>query len=239
MCRIGGGVILSACAIAALIYAEGHIKPVGSNLELPAETRTIALTFDDGPRAETTEALLEGLAARDAKATFFVVGEQIAGNEALIARMAEDGHQIGSHTYSHIAIEGTSDETVLQEISKNEVLLEHIVGAREFWLRPPYGLIEKEQQALVETPMVYWSIDPEDWKYRDTAHIAEHVCSRAKDGDIVLLHDFYPTSVAAALEIVDRLQAEGYRFVTVEELLRLHGTQPQAGRLYIDAKSYR
>ena len=88
---------------------------------------------------------------------------------------------------------------------------------------------------LVKTPMVYWSVDPEDWKVLDADKVSEHVCSHVQDGDIILLHDFYPTSVEAALRIVDRLQEEGYEFVTVEELLRLNGTKAEAGKLYRNA----
>ena len=103
-------------------------------------------------------------------------------------------------------------------------MLTDILGEGEYWLRPPYGTISAREKALVQTPMVYWSVDPEDWKILDTAKVVEHVCSHVQNGDIILLHDFYPTSVEAALQIADRLTAEGYTFVTVQELLQLNGT---------------
>ena len=194
-----------------------------------------ALTFDDGPRADTTSVLLAGLDERDAKATFFLIGQQIEGNEELIEWMACSGHQIGNHTYSHQKLQGCDRDTLLQEINKTEVVLSHILGPGEYWLRPPYGLIDPAEKALVKTPMVHWSVDPEDWKVLDTDRVVEHVCSHVQDGDIILLHDFYPTSVEAALQIVDRLRGEGYEFVTVRELLTIKGTAAEAGKMYRNA----
>lgn len=192
----------------------------------------VALTFDDGPRASTTGPLLSGLAERGVTATFFVIGQQIPGNEDLLRRMKADGHQIGNHTYSHVSLLTTARNAVVEEIQKTEVLLQAALGEGEWWLRPPYGLIDHQRAGLVKTPMIYWTVDPEDWKVLDAAKVVEQVCSRVKPGDIVLLHDFYPTSVDAALEIVDRLQGKGYTFVTVEELFRIQGVTPQTGTLY-------
>lgn len=217
--------------------AENAVKTAGEAEVSAEETapKYIALTFDDGPRADTTAVLLEGLEQRGAKATFFLIGEQIEGNEWLVRWMAEDGHQIGNHTFSHTKLQGSLKDTIVTEINKTEVLLNNILGEGEYWLRPPYGLIDEQEKKLVQTPMVYWSVDPEDWKLLDTDKVVAYVVSHVKDGDIVLLHDFYPTSVQAALQIVDQLQAQGYEFVTVEELMRLKGTTPEAGKLYSNA----
>lgn len=197
-------------------------------------TKYVALTFDDGPRKETTEVLLDGLRERGVQVTFFVIGTQIGcvGNEDLLLRMKEEGHQVGNHTYSHVRLQTARRETILEEIQKNEVILQEILGQGEYWLRPPYGMIGKKQTDLVKTPMIYWSLDPEDWKLLDAGKVADLVVERVQDGDIVLLHDFYPSSVEAALQIIDRLQPEGYVFVTVEELFRIKGVTPEAGVLY-------
>jgi len=200
--------------------------------ELVEEPKYVALTFDDGPRSDTTGMLLNGLLERGAAATFFVIGEQVRGNEELLQRMAAEGHQIGNHTYSHVRLLTEEKNTIIEEIQKTEVILKNLLGEREFWLRPPYGLIDKQRAALVKTPMVYWTLDPEDWKVLDTNKVVERVVGAVQPGDIILLHDFYPTSVDAALEIVDKLQAEGYTFVTVEELFRIENVTPQAGVLY-------
>ena len=100
----------------------------------------VALTFDDGPRASTTGPLLSGLAERGVTATFFVIGQQIPGNEDLLRRMKADGHQIGNHTYSHVSLLTTARNAVVEEIQKTEVLLQAALGEGEWWLRPPTAL---------------------------------------------------------------------------------------------------
>lgn len=232
---------LAAAALALVLPLSGCGPAVETDAaaELPEGQKLIALTFDDGPRRSTTTRLLDGLAERGVVATFFVIGRQVEGNEDLICRMAADGHQIGNHTYSHVALQDLDPDAVVEEIQKTEVVLEHLVGEREFWLRPPYGLIDSSRAALVDTPMVYWTVDPEDWRILDSDRVAEAVVSKVESGDVVLLHDFYPTSVEAALEIVDRLAAEGYTFVTVEQLFRINGVAPQAGVLYASPEKTR
>jgi len=200
--------------------------------ELIGEPKYVALTFDDGPRAGTTDRLLDGLSERGAAATFFVIGEQVQNNAGLLRRVAKEGHQIGNHTYSHVRLLKMDKDAIVEEVHKTEVSLEALVGPGEFWLRPPYGCIDAGRAALIHTPMIYWSVDPQDWKLLDCAQVVEAVVGTVKPGDIILLHDFYPTSVDAALEIVDRLQKDGYTFVTVEELFRIQGVKPQAGTLY-------
>ena len=170
---------------------------------IPECQKYIALTFDDGPRKGTTDRLLDGLRERGASATFFLVGEEAAANLELVKRMKAEGHQIGNHTWSHVR-----QETVQQEIKKTEALLIEVLGPGEYWLRPPYGLISPGTEKEIKTPMVKWSVDPRDWESRDTAKVVQAVLKDAKPNSIVLLHDIYPTSVDAALKIVDTLQKE-------------------------------
>ena len=219
--------VLTACGPSETVSGPAHIPAVQAE-----DTKYVALTFDDGPRADTTSRLLDGLLERDAAATFFIIGEQIPGNEALLQRMKEEGHQLGNHTYTHARLLKAEKDAVVEEIHKTEVLLQEITGEGSFWLRPPYGQIDSQRAALIKTPMLYWSVDPQDWKLLDKNKVVSEVLESVQPGDIVLLHDFYPTSVDAALEIIDRLQEEGYVFVTVEELFRIQGVEPQAGTLY-------
>ena len=200
--------------------------------ELSAETKYIALTFDDGPRAGTTDRLLDGLKERGASVTFFVVGERIEENKDLLLRMQAEGHQIGNHTWSHVRLQGAGEKTICQEVSRTQEALEALLGPGEYWLRPPYGKMDVQERKLVPVPMVQWSIDPRDWELKDTEKVVQAVLKDAKPTAIILLHDIDPTSVDAALKIVDALQKEGYWFVTVKELLALNGIQAQPGVLY-------
>ena len=144
--------VLTGCAPAHMVSAEIPMEILGeldeaTRQELTEEPKYVALTFDDGPRADTTGRLLDGLLERDAAATFFVIGEQIPGNEDLLRRMTAEGHQIGNHTYSHVRLLDADRNSAVEEIHKTEVLLKEVVGDGDFWLRPPYGLIDRQRAA--------------------------------------------------------------------------------------------
>ena len=203
----------------------------------PGQTETpskyVALTFDDGPRRSTTARLLDGLQERGTSATFFLIGQQIPGNEDLVRRMAAEGHQVGNHTYGHVKLAGADSQTILTEISKTDALLREVLEEDEsYWLRPPYGLVDAQSAALVKVPMIRWSVDPEDWKVLNADKEVASVLKQVQPGDIILMHDFYPASVDAALRIIDQLQAQGYTFVTVKELFALYGTEILPGGIY-------
>ncbi|MCI9375771.1 MAG: polysaccharide deacetylase family protein [Oscillibacter sp.] len=206
--------------------------PVAGPAEMAEDIKYVALTFDDGPRKGTTDRLLNGLRDRDASATFFLVGEQIEANQELVARMRDEGHQIGNHTWSHQRLADASPALISQEVGRTEEILESLLGGGEYWLRPPYGLVSPGSEDLITVPMVKWSVDPRDWESRDTEKVVQAVLQDVRPNSIILLHDIYPTSVDAALRIVDVLAEKGYWFVTVEELLLLNGIAPQAGAMY-------
>lgn len=233
-------VICVLLLLPVLLYApQRQAVSAGGTAEITGDLKYVALTFDDGPRADTTALLLNGLRARGANATFFLIGEQIPGNEALVRRMAAQGHQVGNHSYSHVILEKAADNAIVEEIQKTQVLLEEILGPGDYWLRPPYGMVDRKRIDLIRTPMIFWSLDPEDWKVLDSGQVVERVLSQIQPGDIILLHDFYPTSVEAALQIIDALQPQGYAFVTVEALFQIYGTTPLLGELYCTATTIR
>ena len=192
----------------------------------------VAITFDDGPKQGTTDVLLDGLALREVPATFFLIGSQIPGNEDLVARMAAEGHQIGIHTFDHVKVTGLTREEFDQQIGKTRTLVAEVAGPGDSWLRPPYGLVNDRELSWADGPLILWSVDPEDWKDRNTQRIKSAVLERVKDGDIILLHDIYGSSVQAALDIVDGLKERGYSFVTVEQLMAARGVSPEAGAKY-------
>lgn len=194
--------------------------------------KLVALTFDDGPRSTTTGRLLEGLALREVPATFFLVGERIAGNEALIREMAEAGHQIGIHTYSHVRVTDLSQQEFALQMERTRALLMDILGSGTFWLRPPYGTVDEAVEQWADGPLILWSVDPRDWEDRNTDRIVAAVVDQVKDGDIILMHDIYDSSVDAALRIVDCLQEKGYYFVTVEQLMSQRQVEPERGAVY-------
>ena len=221
---------LALCVLLGRLEEPALTADAGA--ELTAETKYVALTFDDGPKRGTTDVLLDGLRERGVSATFFLIGSQIAANRDLVARMAAEGHQVGNHTWSHKSLQEAKGEAFQEEIRRVEEALEEILGKDGAWLRPPYGQITAAQMAQVDVPLVKWSVDPRDWESRNTAQVVQAVLETVEPGSIILLHDIYPTSVEAALVLVDRLQEQGYVFVTVEELLLRGGIEPQPGVMY-------
>ena len=192
----------------------------------------VALTFDDGPRASTTPVLLDGLAQRGVHATFFVIGENVEGNELLLQRIEGEGHQIGLHTYHHKVLADLNASDFYAEVDSLRQTLTALLGREDFMLRPPYGMMNAATQARAAAPIILWSVDPEDWSDHDTARQVAVIADKAQDGDIILLHDIYPASVETALQVVDTLMARGYRFVTVEELFAIRDKTPENGKVY-------
>ena len=206
----------------------------GGEIQAASVPRTsagvVALTFDDGPRRKTTQPLLDGLAQRGIPATFFLIGLKIPGNEDLVRRMEAEGHQVGIHAQNHNML--VSPETVGTEVIPLRNTLAGLLGHSDFMVRPPYGKTTQEVRARLGAPVILWSVDPEDWSDTDTRRQVTHIVSRVKDGDIILLHDVYPSSVETALQAVDLLRKRGFYFVTVEELFALRGVEPQEGEIY-------
>ncbi len=194
--------------------------PVSSGDEEPVVHQGyVALTFDDGPDRECTEDLLDGLKNRGVEASFFLMGQKIQGNEDLVLRMAQEGHLVGNHSYSHLQLTKVEGRTAYQAVESTSRLIQEITGQEPQYIRPPYGEWNEELESTLDLTPVFWNVDSLDWKLRDRRQIVSRVLKDVEDGDIILMHDIYPQSVEAALEIVDRLSAGGYTFVTADELL--------------------
>lgn len=179
----------------------------------------IALTFDDGPHPTYTEELLDGLKERNVTASFFVLGEHAELYPDLISRMQEEGHLIGNHTYSHLQLKDGNWEEYRQELDRtNEVICE-ITGSQTCYVRPPYGSWDRSFEQELGMFPVLWTVDSRDWCSENAVDVVSRVLRDTQEGDIILMHDYYATTVDAALAVVDRLQEMGYSFVTVEEIL--------------------
>ena len=179
----------------------------------------IALTFDDGPHPIYTPELLEGLKERGVVATFFVTGANASLYPELIEQMEKDGHVVGNHTYHHVQLSSVGEKIFLQELHETNRVLEGILEEEVSYVRPPFGDWSKSLEEEIDMLPVLWDVDPLDWCSGNTDQIVKKVVDHVEDNSIVLLHDEYATSVEAAFEIIDRLKAEGYEFVTVEHIL--------------------
>ena len=198
--------------------------------------KLLAITFDDGP-GQYTGYLLDELAARGVHATFFVAGYRAVNYPETLKRIVSEGHQLANHTYNHEDLNTLSAEKIQQEASSTQRLITAAGGSEKAYIRPPYGNANSKVRGALNVPLIIWSVDPLDWQVLNTTAVSDNIVSGAYDGSIILVHDIYKTSVNGALDAIDRLQAKGYEFVTVEELLLRRGVTPQGGVTYYDAKN--
>ncbi len=207
-------------AIMCLIgYFTQESVPTIGNAVSDMDSKKIALTFDDGPHPYYTEQLLDGLKEREVHVTFFVTGEHAELHPDIIKRMQEEGHLIGNHTYSHIQLTEKNREQFKEELIKTNEIISGITGEEVIYVRPPYGTWDKKFEMELNMFPVLWNVDPLDWCSTSVSSITDKVVNKVQENDIILMHDYYASSVTAALKVVDELVEDGYEFVTVEEIL--------------------
>lgn len=198
---------------------ENRTEPSGEQRQDGADRGKVALTFDDGPHPTYTLQLLEGLAKRNVKASFFVTGENAENYPELVQQMHEEGHLIGNHTYSHLQLNEKNREAFKKELMKTNEIIKGITGEEVVYVRPPYGSWDKSFEEELNMFPVLWTIDPLDWCSNNVSCVVGKVLPKVKENAIILMHDEYASTVTAALQIVDELQGQGYEFVTVDEIL--------------------
>ncbi len=183
------------------------------------EAKKIALTFDDGPHPVYTEQMLEVLEEAQVPATFFLLGQNIEGHEELVKEIAEKGHLIGNHTFHHVQITGLPKEKACEEIEETSQLIEELTGKGTEYVRPPFGTWNEGLESSLDLIPVMWTIDTLDWTTQNVDSIVEHVVKNVGENDIILMHDSYKSTVQATERIISLLKAEGFEFVTVDEVL--------------------
>jgi peptidoglycan/xylan/chitin deacetylase (PgdA/CDA1 family) len=185
----------------------------------------IALTFDDGPHVTLTPKLLDLLAAHHIKATFFVIGQNVAEHPEIVARTAREGHEIGNHSWSHPNLGKMSDESIRRQLRQTEDAIGSATGTKPTLLRPPYGSLSTRQKRWIHDEFGYeiilWDVDPLDWKRPGPSVVGKRIVKETRAGSIVLAHDIHPGTIAAMPSTLDQLEAKGFQFVTVSELIRM------------------
>lgn len=185
----------------------------------------IAMTFDDGPSATLTPKLLDLLAARHIKVTFFVIGENVAEHPEIVARAAQEGHEIGNHSWSHPNLAKMSQENVRSQLQRTDDAIKNATGKRPTLMRPPYGSVTDREKRWIHDEFGYqiilWDVDPYDWKRPGPAVVRNRILKETRPGSIVLSHDIHPGTIEAMPATLDALEAKGFKFVTVSELISL------------------
>lgn len=178
----------------------------------------VALTFDDGPSVYTPQ-LLDALKTENVKATFFVLGKSASVQKNTLKRIADEGHNIGNHSYDHKDFRKISEDEAIRQITLTDEIIEGIVGEKPRYFRFPYGAHTQENLAMVGRPVIGWNVDPMDWKFRDVQQVVEGMSKGSKQA-IILAHDIHKTTVEAIPQVIKNLKAQGYHIVSLDDLFR-------------------
>lgn len=204
-------------------------SPVEEDLFFPAfnvhvndNDKLVALTFDDGPNKEFTTKILDYLESKDIVATFFVLGIHLKGNEDTLIKMVKIGCEIGNHSYNHKQFTHMKNSEIKKQVDYVDNYVKKVTGFNIRSIRTPYGEVNKQIIETVNRPIILWNVDSEDWKLKDGRKIADHIISNVDNGSIILIHDIFDFSYEATILVVDELLAQGYKFVTVSQLLGLN-----------------
>lgn len=200
--------------------------------EIDPNAPMIAFTFDDGPSAESTQRILDALAANYSHATFFVVGRQTEQFPEKLQAILSFGCELGNHTFDHANLTELSSEDVYEQIDSVDRSVNKATGEETTLIRPPYGAYNDEVMSELDKPVILWDIDSEDWSSRNAQTICDKVLSEVKDGDIVLMHDIYESTADAVELMLPKLKEQGYQIVSVSEMAEYRGKTLELGKAY-------
>ena len=221
--------LLAALLLIALLATS---LPVAS----AAQSKLVALTFDDGP-GPYTQRLLDGLAAKGVKATFFCLGSNASRYQDTVRRIFNEGHQVANHSYDHPNLNALSTDSACSQITRTDTILNEITGGSEaHFVRPPYGNSTQALRSRLNAPVFIWSVDTLDWKVRNAEKVKNNILNDTFDGAVVLVHDIHSFTVDGVLSALDTLIDRGYEFVTLKELYRRRGVALTNGALHYSCK---
>lgn len=220
--KILGGLRAAAVLPPAVPPAQRHV-----NCDL---VPCAALSYDDGPDARTTPQLLAILKEKNAQATFFMTGSNSATNPVTARQVADAGHSIGNHTFSHPYLTKLSPAAVRSEIDRTDAALRAATGSAPALMRPPYGAADAAVQMAVGKPLILWAVDSLDWQSKNPAVFVPKILKEITPGAVVLMHDVDPTTIAGQQELITNLQTQGYHLVTVPQIFE--GTPLTPGHVY-------
>lgn len=194
----------------------------------------VALTFDDGPAAGTTR-ILNTLDRHGGRASFFVLGSRALANQNIIRDIHRRGHEVLGHSWNHANLTRLSVGNIQNDIIRTHQTIESMVGPTPRMFRAPYGAVNNNvRQAARNTgfALINWSVDPQDWRFRNANTVHQNVMRAVHPGAIVVLHDIHPTTATAMERVIPDLITRGYQIVTVSELLHFSNITPRAGEIY-------
>ena len=215
---------------------EEAIQKRVEGMAIDPDQKMVAFTFDDGPRDELTDGVLDVCEQYNVRVTFFIKGAYIAGHEPQLKRMLALGCEIGNHSWSHPQLTDLSSAGIASQLSSTDNAVKNITGKKPALCRAPYGAVNDTVLSVMNRPNILWSVDTLDWKYRDTGRLIGYVRDNKRDGAVILMHDIHAESVEAALKLIPKLRKKGFELVTVSELATLKSKKLENGLSYRSLK---
>ena len=212
------------------VFAEDG-KLVSEATRIDVNQPMVALTFDDGPGYRTME-LLEALESYGAKATFFMLGENISLYADAVKKMEQIGCELGNHTYSHARLTKLNPAGIKSQIQDTNNKIANVTGKIASVMRPPYGSVDDKVKANVGLPLIMWTVDTLDWETKNVQSTIDSVMSNLDNGEIILMHDIHSQTIDAAIAMIPKIIDEGYQLVTVTELAEARNISLKDGEKY-------
>lgn len=199
------------------------------------EKKLIAFSFDDGPSRKNTEKILKALDKNNARATFFMLGQNAKYYPDLVKKVEESGNEVAGHSWNHPLLTKLGKKGVKKQMSQMNEAIASVTGSDVGLLRPPYGSINGTVKKTVKDPLILWSIDTLDWKTLNADKTADAILKQAKDGDIILMHDIHAPTVEAVKKVLPKLEKKGFQVCTVSELLEARNVTLHPGDVVVSA----
>lgn len=206
----------------SVIFIAGLCMLASSSSWIRIEPKFVALTFDDGPRPESTDQLLDTLKRHHVKGTFFVVGQMAELYPEGVLRMVQDGHEVANHSWSHPLMKDTTEREFILELEKTDDLIMKLTGRSNLLFRPP-GSTRRQLEKLSPPSgrkMVLWDVHSQDHLGLSAKQIIRNVLDATQDGDVLLFHNGLPNTIQALDVIIPVLKRRGFQFVVVSDLLK-------------------
>ncbi len=203
--------------------------------KIDTSKKLIAFSFDDGPKRGNTERILEALEKQNFRASFFILGQNAKEYPDIVEKIYKSGNEVSGHSWSHPLLTKLSQQEIREQQDKMNDAIYKACGTSAVSFRPPYGGIDENVKKIIDGPLILWNVDTLDWKTRNAKSTEKVILEKAKDGDIVLMHDIHKQTVEAVENVLPILKKKGYEVCTVSELLEAKGVKAGKGDVVISA----
>jgi peptidoglycan/xylan/chitin deacetylase (PgdA/CDA1 family) len=222
-CLLGSPTLVQAATPRIKLPADAATRDAATVTAIRTQSPIVAMTFDDGPHPRLTPILLDMLKQRNLRATFYLIGTRITTWPDIVRRIADEGHEIGTHTSSHPNLAKHSNTSVLSQIDRTSDAIFKITGRPPVTFRPPYGAFTKRQRLMLykerNLPTILWAVDPQDWRRPGASVVAKRILKYSHPGAIILSHDIQSGTVKAMPDTFDGLLARGLKFGTMSQMM--------------------